>query len=297
MIIVKLQGGLGNQMFQYALGRALSIQLNTSLKLDLSFLLDRTPTEYQVFRDYELDIFDIAAKFANLNEKNRYICPYTSYPKLAFWKLRRKVMDYKYFQEEKWFTFDARLSKLKGNCYLDGFWQSPKYFEKFKDVILKDFSFNEKIPDQIKKLSDEIISSNSVCLHVRRGDYVSLANANKHHGVTGIDYFNTAISKISETIKDLRIYVFSDDIPWCIENIKSDFLITFVEHEYPNRQLKDYFRLMSLCKHFIISNSSYSWWTAWLNQNPSKIVIAPKQWLNDPNIDTSDLIPDSWIRI
>lgn len=283
-------------MFQYALGRALSEHLNTSLKFDLSVLLDRTPIESHIFRDYELSIFNIDVEFASLEEKNRYICPYSSNPKLIFWKLQRKMMSYNFYKEKS-FCFDPEVFNLKSNTYLDGFWQSPKYFNKIKNTISKVFLFQDYLPDALTTLANEIENSNSICLHVRRGDYVSHPNANKFHGVKGIDYFDTAISLVAQILTDIKIYVFSDDISWCIQNLKSEFITTFVEYEYPHKKPKDYFRLMILCKHFIIPNSSFSWWAAWLNQNPQKIVIAPKKWFNDPMIDTSDLIPDNWVTI
>jgi Glycosyl transferase family 11 len=296
MTIVKLQGGLGNQMFQYALGRSLSLQLNTSLQLDLSFLLNRGRNEKHVFRDYELDIFNLDVKFANLKEKNNYICPYPSNPELAFWKLRKRVFKYNYYAEKK-FSFDPEVISLKGNIYLDGYWQTPKYFDKVKDIILADFSFKEDMSDNFKNIADEIRDSNSICLQVRRGDYVSNPETSQFHGVKEIDYFDDAISHISRTIEDMRIYVFSDDIHWCMENIKFKFSTTFIEHEYPNGKAEEYFRLMGLCRHFIISNSTFGWWAAWLSQNQNKIVIAPKKWFKDSTINTSDLIPDNWIRI
>lgn len=291
-IIIKLQGGLGNQMFQYALGRALSEHLNTTLKLDLSFLLDRKFRESHTFRNYELNIFNIDVKFASPEET----CPYSSKPKLIFWKLQRRVMGYSFYKEKD-FSFNPEIFDIKSNTYIDGFWQSPKYFDKIKNTILKDFSFQDNLLDNIATLANEIENSNSICLHVRRGDYVSLSKANKFHGLKGIDYFDAAVSLIAKTITDIKIYVFSDDISWCVQNLKFEFTTTFVEYEYPHRKPKDYFRLMKSCKHFIISNSSFSWWAAWLNQNPQKIVIAPEKWFNDPMIDTSDLIPENWVRI
>jgi Glycosyl transferase family 11 len=296
MIVVKLQGGLGNQMFQYALGRALSIRLNTSMKLDLSFLLNRTLNENYTLRSYELDIFNLNVELATSTEINKYICSYTDQPKLALWKLHRKTFNYNCYKE-KVSSFDAEVFSLKGNIYLDGYWQTSKYFNEVKSIILKDFSFKEYISSDIKKLADEIYNSNSLCLNVRRGDYVSNPETNKFHGVQGIDYFEAAIPHISQIVENLKIYIFSDDINWCVKNINFNFPTTFVEYEYPNRKSKDYFRLMSLCKYFIIANSTFGWWAAWLNQNPNKIVVAPRKWFNDPTIDTSDLTPENWIRI
>jgi hypothetical protein len=296
MIIVKLQGGLGNQMFQYALGRSLSIKLNLPLKLDLSFLLDRTPNENYVFRNYELDVFNVNVKFASAREKNRYLCPYNKHPKLAFWKIQRKIMGYSFYGEKD-FSFDSEVLNLTGNVYLDGFWQTPKYFDGIKNTLLKDFSLKQQISGDFNLLVSEILNSNSVCIHVRRGDYVSLPNANRYHGVKGVDYFSAAISYIASIEKELKIYVFSDDTPWCIENLKFDFPTTYVEHEFSGKRPVEYLKLMSLCRHFIISNSTFAWWAAWLNQNPHKIVIVPEKWFNDTTIATSDLIPNGWIRI
>lgn len=283
-------------MFQYALGRALSKKLNVPLKLDLSFLLDRPPNADYVFRDYDLHIFNLDVQFATEEEKHRYISPHQKQTQLVFWRLRKRLAGYTYYKEKD-FSYDENVWNLTDNTYLDGYWQSPKYFEGIKDLLLEDFSFAEKLPDDLVSAAAEIQNSNSVCLHVRRGDYVSLPQVNQHFVVTGNEYFSNAVSKISAIEKDIKIYVFSDDIEWCVGNFRFDFPAVFVEHEYPGKKLSDYFHLMRLCRHYIISNSSFTWWAAWLNQNADKIVITPKNWFNDPNVSTSDLIPDSWIKI
>ena len=297
MIVVRLAGGLGNQMFQYAFGRALSLHLNTSLKLDLSFLVDRTPVDTHVFREYSLDIFGVDVEVANFKENDTSIFYYLSNPTITLWKIRRRILGCTLYVEKKDSYLDSEVFSLKGDVYFEGNWQSPKYFEHIDQIIKQDFSFKGELPDNFKKIADEMQKLNSICLHVRRGDYVWQPYANKFNGVTGIDYFNAAVYHISQSINDPRIYVFSDDIDWCFENIKFDLPVTFVEHEHPNRKPEEYFRLMSLCKHFVISNSTFSWWAAWLSTNQTKIVVAPKKWFEDPTIDTSDLIPDSWIKM
>ncbi|MDD3060131.1 MAG: alpha-1,2-fucosyltransferase, partial [Sulfurimonas sp.] len=146
------------------------------------------------------------------------------------------------------------------------------------------------------KLKEEIQSSNSVSLHVRRGDYVSNKNATSYHGVSSLDYYYNAIETISKKISNPILYIFSDDIPWVRENLIVSLPIVFIENTNTDRPFEDIY-LMSLCKHNIIANSTFSWWGAYLNSNLEKNVIAPKKWFNDPVINTEDLIPSSWTRI
>jgi hypothetical protein len=297
MIVVRLAGGLGNQMFQYAFGRSLAHHLNSPLKLDLSFLADRSPVETHVLRDFSLDAFDLNVKAANFNKNDASVYYYLSNPSVTAWKIRRKISGCTVYREQKDSWFDPEVFNLNGNLYFEGNWQSPKYFESIASIIREDFSFKRKISDDLRDIADEIHNSESICLHVRRGDYVWQPYANKFNGVKGVDYFDSAISFILQTVINGKIYVFSDDIEWCVENIRFDLPVCFIEREYPNREHHEYFRLMSLCKHFAISNSTFSWWAAWLSQNFNKIVVAPKKWFEDSSIDTSDMIPDSWIEI
>jgi hypothetical protein len=296
MVIVRLSGGLGNQMFQYAFGRSLTYHLNTSLKLDVSFLIDRTPVETHVFRDFSLDIFDLDAQVANFNGKHS-VLSYLRTPSIALWKIKRKILGYNLYIERRDSWFDAEVFNLKGNLYFEGNWQSLKYFNKIENIIRRDFSFKNRLSEDLTQLANEIQQPDSICLHVRRGDYVWQPYANKINGVKGIEYFSSALAVVLTKIKKGRIYVFSDDIDWCIKNLHLDRTVCFVEHEYPNKKSHEYLRLMSLCDHFVISNSTFSWWAAWLSQNSNKIVVAPKKWFEDSTIDTSDLIPENWIRI
>ncbi len=289
MIIVRLKGGLGNQMFQYALGRVLSLKNNTDLKLDISFfnLNFKNITK----RNYDLNVFNI-----NANLATRYDIPFLF--RLHNNKFITRSLDFirrliRHKGQEKSFRFDPDICNLDKNVYLDGYWQSFKYFNGYEDVIRKDFTLNKDLPDNIKKLKKEIESSNSLCVHIRRGDYVG----NAHHEVVNIDYYKNGIAIISnKTIID-KIYVFSDDIKWCEENIKFDLPTMFVGEEYSGENAEGHLILMSACKNFVICNSSFSWWGAWFNQNKDKIVVAPKKWFNDQIINTSDLVPENWIRI
>ena len=289
MIVVRLKGGLGNQMFQYAIGRALSLRHNTEVKLDTSFfgLNLKNVTK----RNYDLDVFNIKAEISRKSDIPFAFRLRNSGMLARIILMFRKIIRSK--GQEKSFNFDPTVLDIGKNAYLDGYWQSPKYFEECRDIIRKDFTLKNPPAENIQKLEAEISKVNSLCIHVRRGDYVG----NKAHEVVTKDYYNQCIAEISK-IKDIgEIYVFSDDIEWCRNNLSFDFPTVFVDDSYSGVAGEGHMYLMSRCKYFIIANSSFSWWGAWLSLFEDKIVICPKQWFPDASIDTSDLIPGEWIRI
>lgn len=291
MIIVKLMGGLGNQMFQYAAGRRLSMSHNTNLKLDLNFLLDRTPRENFTYRPYELGIFNIQAGLASRSETNQF---FPSNKNIVN-SIKRKLGLVKIIKESQ-FSFDEGFLSFPDNSYLDGYWQSEKYFKEIEEIIRSDFTLKMKATRPNQRLSKEISLYNSVSLHIRRGDYVSNPETKRFHGSCSLEYYERAIEKIANCITDPIFFVFSDDTVWAKDNLIVDYPIKFMFQNGPEKGYEDML-LMSLCKHNIIANSSFSWWGAWLNTNPEKIVIAPQKWFNDSSIITRDLIPNSWIRI
>jgi len=162
-----------------------------------------------------------------------------------------------------------------------------------EDIIRKDFTLKEDLSINIKNLMEVIEKENSLCIHVRRGDYIG----NSSYDVIEKEYYDKSIEKVNSLTKIDRIYVFSDDIKWCEENMRFDFPIIFVGEEYRGKKEEGHMILMSKCKNFIIPNSSFAWWGAWLCENKNKIVICPKQWFNDEHINTDDLIPKEWIKI
>lgn len=303
MIIVQLQGGLGNQMFQYALGRALSLKNNTSLGLDLNFLEDRTPRDTFlqkrfskwgtfVFRNYDLGIFNIEENFVSQKEIPFFYRSFFSGTPMIYADAFRK----KFFpgrNVEKSFKFDREVLGLGPNAYLMGSWQSFKYFEDIEDVIRRDFALKKPISEKSQTLLGEINSCQSLCINVRRADFVD----NSHHGTIGNEYYNMAISIILQTRKIDKIYVFSDDMAWCEKNLSFSQPTMFVNHEYAGKKFEEYLVLMTACKNFIIPNSTFGWWAAWLSGEKDKVVIAPKKWFADSDVDTSDLIPSDWIRL
>ncbi len=266
MIVTKLSGGLGNQIFQYAIGRKLSIQNDTDLVLDISHYADDTK------RKYALYVFNIKAQ--TIDKMSGHI-----------------FLDY----NEKQFSFDPEVLKIEGDTWINGYWQTEKYFMDIREIILDDLRLKKELSLESKKILEEISNSNSISLHVRRGDYVTEAKTNAFHGTCSESYYVEAVSKVSKS-GVIKIFVFSDDIKWCKENLKFPHSTVYVNER---STIPDYEELilMSKCKHNIIANSSFSWWGAWLNTNNDKMVIAPKKWFSNSSIDTRDVIPETWIKI
>lgn len=290
MIITKLSGGLGNQMFQYAVGQAIAKKNKAILKMDLSGYDNQTGVTQ---RKYELYLFNIPENFttADDNKKIKGREPNNLFKKILN-KLHVKYNSPNYIKE-KHFNFDPKILKLKDNIYLDGYWQTEKYFKDIEDIIRSEFTLKTEYSGLNPELIAKINNYNSVSMHIRRGDYVSSQSTNKFHGICSLDYYKKAIDLIAKKFPNPTIFIFSDDLKWCEENIKIKFPIIFVQG---NKNYEDLI-MMSKCNHNIIANSSFSWWGAWLNNNPNKMVIAPQKWFNNPNINYSDIIPSTWIKI
>jgi len=289
MIIVRLIGGLGNQMFQYAAARRLAHHHNTNLFLDV------TGFASYAFRKYELDVFKIRAEIASPDLLTHVSRSRKDAVRLGIRHLLLGEIIIQYTREPT-IAFHETVISLPDVAYLDGYWQSEKYFVEIADILRKEFSFVNPPSAINQELLKEIGGCNSVSMHVRRGDYVSNPIAKEILGVLGIDYYIRALNFMKEKVKDPQIFVFSDDIPWARENLKTKFPLYFIDHNGAEKNYED-LRLMSNCQHHIIANSSFSWWGAWLGSNSEKKVIAPKKWFNQSNMDTRDLIPDSWIKI
>jgi hypothetical protein len=198
---------------------------------------------------------------------------------------------------EKYFNYQSDVFDISDNIFIRGFWQSEKYFLEYRNTILQEFSFKSKLSEKNLATKKRIQSCTSVSIHVRRGDYISNPSANKVHGVLDENYYKRAIDKLD--IDGALFVFFSDDANWVKNHLapiilNSDNFIV-VDHNHASESYND-MRLMSLCKHNIIANSSFSWWGAWLNTNPNKIIIAPKNWFSIDK-DTNDLIPKSWIQV
>lgn len=296
MIIVRLSGGMGNQMFQYALGRALSLKHNVPLKLDTTYLYHRIKMTNFLrpnfnFRNFDLDVFNIQAEIAKPTEIS-----FWNRPILGGWlmliidALLRKMAFLSGW--EKGSGFDENVLKLGPDAYLQGFWQSEKYFIDIASQIRKDFTLKNLVPQATEELLNEIDNTESLCVHLRRTH-----GGGSYHKKYDMDYYENGIRYIAEKKKIDKIFVFSDDIEWCKDNIKFNYPTVFIGREYALSKGEGDLLLMSKCKNFIIPNSTFSWWGAWLSSNPDKIVITPKEWFGNTTISTDDLIPENWVRI
>ena len=294
MIIINLKGGLGNQMFQYAAGRALSLrqqektEKKIELKLDISGYSENNGID--TARHYALDVFKINVEVASQEEIRKLKYPYGIISKgLRF--LKTKIL--RRFN----IGFISGIYNAKKSIYLDGFFQTEKYFIDKEEDIRSAFELSKPFGSKALEIQQRIISApNSVSLHVRRGDYVKDTKTNKHHGTCDAEYYKIALDQIRSKIsKDISIFVFSDDVEWVRDNMPITHPTTYVS----SPEIKDYEELilMSSCEHNIIANSSFSWWGAWLNQNKNKIVMAPREWVRTGKSELRDICPTSWIRI
>ncbi|MEI6191052.1 MAG: alpha-1,2-fucosyltransferase [bacterium] len=263
MKIIAIKGGLGNQMFQYAHGRSLELS-GKKVTFNISFF-EGNKAEKDTARDFKLDNFNIVTK-AKFSTKKHLFSEIKS-------KIKRKIG----FNQE-------------------GLYQNEKYFKDIKEDIQKEFSPKKPLGEESKIWEEKIKNTpNSVSVHIRRGDYVENKITNNLLGVLPLEYYRQAISFISERKSPPNLFVFSDDIDWVKENFKVNYPIFFVS----GPKIRDYeeLLLMSKCRDNIIANSSFSWWSAWLNSNPEKIVIAPKIWFKGSPEQSKKIIPEGWVTL
>jgi len=288
MIVIRLCGGLGNQLFQYAAGRSLAARMQTKLVLDLDWY--RSTPQSNTPRDYELWRYPVVAE--EMKGKKVFWCKLHGHRLLGRFRFPWGGL---VGVREKGYDFDASVFDLPPNAYLSGYWQSFKYFEDVQELIRKELTPLVPPSEEDKKIISQILVTNSVSVHVRRGDYISKAAAAKTHGSCSLGYYQAALTKVLSFVADPHFYIFSDDMAWVKQNLSFPGAVTFVEHNDPKNAFQD-IRLMSMCNHHIIANSSFSWWGAWLCANPAKSVIAPERWFADHR-PTPTLIPPGWIRI
>lgn len=286
MIIVKLKGGLGNQMFQYATGLAVATAQRGELKLDVSGYDDPRYVNANTPRQYRMHAFNLSVCIATHEEVKKYKYPFGIFSKASRF-LNLRILKKRYI--------DYELSFFKrSHRYVEGYFQSEKNFQNIKDMVLKEFTL-KKESETFSIEKRKIDKEKSISVHIRRGDYVNDPKTNAAHGVCSKEYYEKAISLMRQKIEDPIFYFFSDDIEW----VKKEFGVhaDFKYISNPNLQEYEELMLMSLCTHNITANSSFSWWGAYLNQNSSKIVIAPKKWVNKEPDPHPNIVPETWIRI
>lgn len=293
MIIVKLCGGLGNQMFQYAAGRRLASALGVDLKLDTSWYLANKS------RTYSLSHLNITGDPASEDEILRL-----KFLRMGFMERQLRKMHLlspapRYapgYIREKHFHFDPGILSLTDGIYLEGYWQSEKYFIDIDEIIRHEFEVVSPQKGKNLELAELISSCESVSLHIRRQDYISDPGTYQTHGVCDIEYYQRCISRLVERVENPYFFIFGDEPSWARDNLNIPFPSVIIDNNGMLHSYED-LRLMSQCKHHIIANSSFSWWGAWLDQRTNKVVYAPRQWLKDTSHDSGTIIPAAWIKI
>ena len=293
-VVVRLKGGLGNQMFQYAFGKAMALETNSNLWIDISFLRQNNQTKgVFIARDYGLWVFP------NINDK---VLEFEKlYENRLLKKLKRRIF-YPKLQEvvEATLTYNGAYSNLQPPVLYDGFWQNENYFLKYENEIRKCFSFSpvEEGDNAYNYLNWILKAPVSIGVHVRRGDYLNDLIL-QHHGICSKAYYLEAFRQMRERYPGAEYFFFSDDPAW-VDSEMAKYVenYTVVEGNLGADSWKD-MCLMSRCSHQIIANSSFSWWAAWLNNDKNKSVIAPSRWLanNELNAQAKAVCPPAWIRI
>jgi hypothetical protein len=291
MVTSKIIGGLGNQMFQYAVGKSLALKNNTELYLDT--LPEKNDKSDFIPRSFELDVFNVHYK--THNNYTAKICRKIGNrlrQSFVFNGFTHLFDPNKYVYELKQ-SFDPQILQETGNIYLRGYWQCEKYFLEIEPIIREEFKFKTKPDERNAALLNEMHNENSVSIHIRRGDYIADEKALDYHGICGTEYYQKAIEILKSELNNPVFYIFSDDFPHVNNefNFPQDFkLIDFNTGEYSYNDM----RLMAACKHHIVANSSFSWWGAWLGANKNKKVIAPVKWFKKAEMD---IVPEQWIKI
>jgi len=288
MIVMRLMGGLGNQMFQYALGRRLARERGVPLKLDLSWFQGSAARAEHAMREYALGGWRIRASAATPEELARF----AAWRRVLSALTGRNVAVVK----ERGPEFHPEVLRVPGHAYLIGYWQSERYFSSIRDVLLEEFSLSAEPCAHAAALARTMPPSTAVAVHVRRGDYASVAYTHDFHGLCSPEYYQEAARRIADQITNPAFFVFSDEPDWARDNLQLGWPTTYVTHGGGCAPHQDIW-LMSRCAHHIIANSSFSWWGAWLCRNEAKIVVAPRRWFADAALDTRDLIPADWPRI
>lgn len=286
LIVARLIGGLGNQFFQYAAGRVLALRHGAVLKLDIAdfagydlrpYELDKYPIQAEIASPTDLQIFDGLGKNG------------------APAGTRRSGSAGLYYREPH-FHFDPAVSGQLPPVYIDGYWQSARYFHHIADLIRSELTPLAKLEPDNEAMLGRIVNSNAVSVHIRRGDYVTNLVTAKYHGSASLNYYRKAMQWMVERVSDPAFFVFSDDPDWVRDNFRFEGTLVQVTVNGPDRGFRDV-QLMSACKHHILANSSFSWWGAWLNPSVDKIVVAPTPWFLGNPASTQDLLPSGWTSL
>jgi hypothetical protein len=299
MIIARIRGGLGNQLFQYAAAQALAWHKGVALKLDL-YTYSKSKA-----RKFELDELNIDATIASRQEVHQFT---GSNPIVRYLNKRENYLRCLNVLAQPHYHFFEDFFSVNMPAYLSGYWNSEKYFKQYRTEILNQFTLRTQLPESSLNWKNQIVDCNSVAIHVRRGDYVANPVYQSFFGALPLQYYHEAMNEMKRRVTNPHFFIFSDDISWCQQNFAFLSDAKFITHKIPVKGSED-LMLMSNCRHQIIANSTFSWWGAWLNTNVNKVVIAPKRWFSKTFTDsphppyasryynTKDLLPESWIAL
>ena len=303
MIVSRLIGGLGNQMFQYALAKKLAIKNNTEVYFDLHLLLDHTSTKKkQVNRNFDLDIFNFSKRFISKDESNKFNGLKTNSVTLKILiKLKKIIFPLKIIIEKNR-GFDKQILNTKNNYCIVGSFQSPRYFDDIRNDILRDFIIKEEFIEKSNQSEKIIKNKITVSVHFRRGDYLTNNYYKDIFGELPMSYYKEAYKIFNTKFPNASYFIFSDDIKWVKNNISIFKNATFIENSSSKKGMATDLFQMTICDHHIISNSTIAWWGAWLNNKDNKFVVAPKMWVSkkyfgDKSIHPTDIIPENWKTI
>ena len=280
---MKIKCGLGNQMFQYALGKRLALDWQDELKVDLSWFNNIKSGD--IPRELEIDSFNVVLKNATETE---IAMSMPSFFARTVDRIQGRI------NRNHFYRFYAKILKKKKNVYLDGYFQSYKYFEIIRDVLLTEFTLKNGYHQEVNNIKSEIENAGqSAAVHIRRGDFATIRKS--YNGLCDLAYYEKALEIIKNKHPNFKLFIFSDDIEWAKANLKLAGPMVFVSKPVFN-PAEELF-MMSLCKHQIIAHSTFSWWAAWLNNNPQKIVVSPSRWLVAEDIKTDSFLPPNWIKV
>ena len=282
-IRIKLTGGLGNQMFQFATAFAIAKRNNVRLSLDLNYINQR-----QLFNGFELEkVFNIYSKVSFLNKT-------LSFQSINFKEILNKIDVTFYNFKEPHFHYTSKILDIPKHSFLDGYWQSELYFKDYSKEIKKIFNFSDKLDEQNELISNDINQSNSISIHIRRGDF--LLKRNDNHYVNLKEYYLKAIEDSSKSINNPKYFIFTDDPLWVTKNFIIKYSHTVIDLNHDTKSFLDMY-LMSLCKCNIIANSTFSWWGAWLAKYKDKVVVAPSTSEKYGHWADPKLLPKEWLQL
>jgi Glycosyl transferase family 11 len=292
VVVVRLTGGLGNQLFQYAAARRLSLARGAELALDIGWFRHEAP-RYPASRLYELQHLELPARVISLSPGTILRWEQGEPARLGRWPGRRIQLPV-IRQSNDWSGVDERVLDAPADVFLDGYWQNERYFQDAADTIRAEVRLPAASEPRFAQLLEEIGSSEAIAVHVRRGDYVTVPQVAEVHGTLEPAYYRLAVGLVAEQAgPDSHVFVFSDDPEWVKEHLAFELPTIHVGRTAWSASAE--LRLMASCRHHVVANSSFSWWGAWLGERPGQVVVAPRAWTR--STDSSAIVPSRWLRI